>query len=250
MTTAKLRLSRLQARTVPVSLPVRTALDGWFSDRAELLALARLGIKRAGGGPHQSKTMMLAELTMLLASGVADRPADAIIRENLLGKPSTRSREVALTRLRQLYGIGADSVVCKVMRQLWERDPAGRPMVALLCALARDPTLRDGAAAVLDARPGEQVHWPAFAAAFDAHHPGRLGKMTANSLARNVASTWTQAGFLKGAVRKERVRATPTPAIAAYATLLAGLCGFAGLRLLESRWLDVLDRPVKIGLRC
>jgi hypothetical protein len=37
-------------------------------------------------------------------------------------------------------------------------------MLALLCALARDPTLRDGAAAVLDATLGERVRWPAFAA--------------------------------------------------------------------------------------
>jgi hypothetical protein len=33
--------------------------------------------------------------------------------------------------------------------------------------------------------------------------------------------------------------------VAAYATLIAGLCGFGGMRLIQSRWLDVLDRPVE-----
>jgi hypothetical protein len=207
--------------------------------------MARMGIKREGGGPHQSKTMMLAELVMLLASDMADRPGDLIVKENLLGKPSVRAREAALFRLRQLYGIGEDCAVCTVMQRLWARDPVGRPLIALLCALARDPTLRAGAAAVLDASIGERIRWPTIAAAFEVCHPGRLGEKMAKSLAQNAASTWTQAGFLCGAVRKERVRVHATPATAAYAVLLAGLCGFGGMRLIESRWLDVLDRPVE-----
>ena len=84
--------------------------------------------------------MMLSELTTLLASDAADRPAQAVVRDNLLGKPSVRAREAALVRLRQLYGIGEDCPICTVMRRLWDRDSAGRPMLALLCALARDPT--------------------------------------------------------------------------------------------------------------
>ena len=181
----------------------------------------------------------------MLAAGAADRAEDAILRDNLLGKPSIRARRAALYRLRQLYGVGESSLICLVLRRLWERDPAGRPMLALLCALARDPTLRDGAAAVLDATLGERVRWPAIAATFEAHSPGRLNEKMTKSLAQNAASTWTQAGFLKGPVRKERVRAQPTPTAAAYAALVAGYCGFGGMRLVESRWLDVLDRPVE-----
>jgi hypothetical protein len=188
--------------------------------------------------------MMLAELTTLLASGAADRPAEAIVRENLLGKPSVRAREAARMRLRQLYGLGEDCPICTVLHRLWDRDPEGRPLLALLCALARDPTLRAGAAAVLDASLGEQVRWPAIAATFEALHPGRLGEKMAKSLAQNAASTWTQAGFLRGAVRKQRIRAHPTPASAAYAALIARFCGFGGMRLVECRWLDVLDRPI------
>ena len=66
-----------------------------------------MGIKPRGGGPHQSKTMMLEELTTLMASGRTEEPGDAIVRDNLLGKPSIRAREAALYRLRQLYGVGA-----------------------------------------------------------------------------------------------------------------------------------------------
>ncbi|HZS94308.1 MAG TPA: hypothetical protein VFA78_05905, partial [Chloroflexota bacterium] len=217
--------------------------DRWIVSQIDRSALARVGIKAQGGGPHQSKTMMLAELAALISSSTTDCAKDAIIHDNLLGKPSIRARKAAFTRLRQLYGLGEDCAICTVMHRLWERDSAGRPMLALLCALARDPTLRDGGAAVLDAALGEQVRWPAIAAAFEAMHPGRLNEKMAKSLAQHAASSWTQAGFLKGAVRKERARARATPAAAAYAALLASLCGFGGTRLLESRWLDVLDRP-------
>lgn len=219
--------------------------DRWISPTTGDAALARIGFKTGGGGPHQSKTMMLAELSTLLAGGYGDNPADAVVDQNLLGKQSIRAREVALSRLRQFYAVGTGAPIGIVLRRLWPLDPEGRPSLALLCALARDPTFRDSAEATLDAVLGERVRWIAFAAAFETRNPGRLRATMSAALARNVASSWTQAGFLKGAIRKERVRARATPVAAAYAALLASLCGFGGPRLLESRWLDVLDRPIE-----
>jgi hypothetical protein len=229
---------------------VEPLIGGWLLPSADRSSLARLGIKAAGGGPHQSKTMMLAELSALLASGGADDPSGAIIRDNLLGKPSIRAREAALYRLHQLYGIRGNDPIWRVLRGLWHRDTSERPLLALLAALARDPMLRDGAAAVLDASPGERVRWPAIAITFEVTNPGRFGEKMAKSLAQNAASSWTQAGFLKGAVRKERIRPKATPVVVAYAALLASLCGFGGARLLGSRWLDVLDCPTeeRLGL--
>jgi hypothetical protein len=225
------------------SAPETGLADRWFATSPDPAALAIMGIKVRGGGPHQSKTMMLAEFTDLMAARVADRPDDAVLHDNLLGKPSMRARKAALYRLRQLYGVGESQPICIVLRRLWERDPAGRPTLALLCALARDPAFRAGAAAVLDAPLGERVRWPVIASTFEAQHPGRLGEKMAKSLAQNAASSWTQAGFLRGSVRKERIRAHATPACAAYAGLVAAFCGFGGMRLIESCWLDVLDRP-------
>lgn len=217
----------------------------WLLPTVDRTALRRLGIKADGGGPHQSKTMILTDVSALLASGRIDDPAGAIVGDNLLGKPSIRARKAAVKQLHQLYGVGGDDPIWRALRVLWQRDNAGQPLLALLTALARDPLFRAGASAALDASPGEQVRAPAFAALSEGAFPGRFGEKMAQSLARNVASSWTQAGFLKGAIRKERVRATPTPTAAAFATLLASLCGFGGQRLLESRWLDVLDRPVE-----
>jgi hypothetical protein len=218
---------------------------GWFGPTADASRMLSVGMKLAGGGPHQSKTMMLAELSTVLAHGTTMDHADAILHQNLLGKPSMRSREAALYRLRQLYGIGQPAPICAVLHRLWHRDPTGRPLLAILCALARDPMLRGGADAVLDAAPGEQVRWPLIAATFERRHPGRLSAKMLKSLAQNAASSWTQSGHLSGAVQKRRTRANPTPTVAAYAALLASLAGFGGPMLLGSRWLDVVDRPAE-----
>jgi hypothetical protein len=226
------------------NLEVRSG-DGWLLPSVGNVALTRLGLKAGGGGPHQSKTMMFADLASLLASGRTDDLEGAVVRENLLGKPSIRAREAAFYRLQQLYGVGGNDPIWRTLQGLWNHEIDGRPLLALLTALARDPMLRDGAPAVLNASPGERIRWPAIAATFEAANPGRLGEKMAKSLAQNAASSWTQAGFLSGAVRKERVRASPTPTVAAFAALLASLCGFGGQRLVESRWMTVLDRPIE-----
>jgi len=224
---------------------VASLADGWLLSTTDRVWLTSLGIKIAGGGPHQSKTMMFADLASLFASGRIESPTATIISDNILGKPSIRAREAALYRLHQLYGVGGRDPIWRVLQGLWLRGSNERPLLALLTALARDPLLRDGAPAVLDASLGERVRWPEIAATFDAANPGRLSEKMAKSLAQNAASSWTQAGFLRGAMRKERVRSNPTPIVAAFAALLASLCGFGGHRLLRCRWMSVLDRPIE-----
>lgn len=227
----------------------QSPLKVWFGPDSDLAALAKVGIKLAGGGPHQSKTMMLPDLLTALSIKV-DQRGKAILDDNALGKPSRQARLASLKRLDQLFGIVTPPPVCLAFQALWALEPEGRPTLAILCALARDPTLRDGAAAILDASLGERVGPEAVAAAFDATNPGRLARTMAKSLSRNASSSWLQAGFLAGPIRKRRVRPLATPNTAAFAALLAGLSGWGGARLLGSRWLDILDCPAedRLGL--
>lgn len=217
----------------------------WFSPFGRNDAIEAAGVRMHGGGPHQSKTLMLKELTTLLATESASNFSRLVLDENLLGKPSLRSRRAVLANLRRLYDLDRQTAIGRAFSVLWSRDPASRPLLALLIALARDPAFRESAEAVLDALPGTQVRAPDLAAAFEVRHPGRLGPKMAASLSRNAASSWTQAGFLQGAVRKVRTRAMPTPTVAAFAALIARYCGFGGPSLLDCRWLDVLDCPIE-----
>ena len=221
----------------------------WFGPAHDPDMLARAGFKTVGGGAHQSKTLMLRDLQALWAANVATPMERLILEANILGKRSTRARDVALYRLDQLYGISSCPPIGVCLATIWRLDTAGQPLLALLCALARDPSLRDAAAAVLDAPIGTQVRWPSFATCYEARHPGRLGAKMLKSLSQNCASTFTQAGYLRGKLAKIRTRAIPTPYVAAFAALLAELSGFGGPALLASRWLDALDLPIEGRLR-
>jgi hypothetical protein len=65
----------------------------------------------------------------------------------------------------------------------------------------------------------------------------------ANKIGRNAASTWTQAGHLRGRTRKTRQRAMPRPASVAYALYLASLEGWEGERLFEALPVVAQDAP-------
>ena len=136
-----------------------------------------LGFRFAPGGVHLTKTMMLAELTAVLNRVPDCDPAtvqDAVIVDNLLGKPTGTARRLALSRLNALYGILKPRPIQIAALRLWPRNVAGRPLLALLCALAREPLLRQSAPPVLDAPPGASVRWPDLASAIAGRIPGSL----------------------------------------------------------------------------
>ena len=205
----------------------------------------RLGFRREPGGVHLSKTMMLAELTAVMNADTTGGPAElerAVVTDNVIGKPTGTARRLTFSRLNTLYGVSKALPVQAAMLGLWPRNASGRPMLALLCALARESLLRDSAGLVLTAPPAAPIRWPDLAARLEARHPGRYSPKMLKSLAQNCASTWTQSGHLAGKVAKRRAKAEPSPESAAYAALLGELAGFGGPALLHSPWMAVLDR--------
>ena len=214
----------------------------WIMPNADLAAAESFGLRLRGGGTHQAKTMMLNEISTFLDSfaGTADTRS-LIIDANVLNKRTTSTRLVTFRHLNALYGIEKMPVITQALASLWQRDRQGRPLLALLCALARDPLLRDTAKTVLDTPVGIPVRWPALAAVFERKYPGRFSSKMLKSLAQNCASTWTQSGHLRGAVRKQRIRAETTPHAASYAALIATVGGFGGPALLDSGWVKILD---------
>ena len=134
--------SAAQSRRKPIRAgsldAVSARRDDWLDVSPDENDLKRTGIKGRGGGAHQSKTMMLAELTTLLASGGTDEPRNAIVRDNLLGKPSIRAREAALYRLRQLYGVGGAWPICTALHRLPDPDRTRGERAARSAGCARE----------------------------------------------------------------------------------------------------------------
>jgi hypothetical protein len=215
----------------------------WWGAHADFQQMATFGIRLGRSGTHQSKTMMLKEISTLWAFCEAS-PAHSgslIVESNILNKRTASTRALSFRHLDVLYGIETMPPIPRVFAALWRLDRKGWPLLALLCALARDPLLRDTATTVLDAPVGTSVRWPVLGALFEELYPDRFSPTMLKSLAQNCASTWTQSGHLRGAVKKQRVRVEPTAHVAAFAALIANVCGFGGPALLDSTWMAVLD---------
>lgn len=205
----------------------------------------RVGFRFGRVGTHTSRTMMLAELGALLESTHPDalRPdyVEAIVEANCLEKPTVATRRLTAQRLSELYSLDPALPLFRVLRRLWHLDSKSRPLLALLCALARDPMLAVTAGTVIALPPGAELQRGQLRDVLRAFVEDRLGDATLDKVVRNVASTWAQAGHLKGRTFKIRQRVTPTAVAIAYALYLATAAGFGPEQALASGWIKVLD---------
>ena len=205
------------------------------------------GFRNGLGGAHTSRTMMLSEFSILLETEPHDATRDelrrAIIDENILGKSTVTTRRRAARMLSELYALRRDVPLFRALTYFWEKDSPGRPLLALLCAVARDPILRLTAKAVLPAKPGDLVDKSVLEETITDAAPGHFAPSTVQKIARNANSTWTQSGHLQGLRVKRRTRPKATPAAAAYALLLGYLAGASGQMLLSTFWAQLLDTP-------
>lgn len=210
-------------------------------------AQERAGLRFGDKGTHTSRTMMSTELTELLEAVPADAGRDeyaaAIIEENALGKATASNRRSTNQRLGELYGLDPSIPVFRVLLRLWEIDQPGRPLLALLTALGRDPLLRTTAGTILNIPKGSELVRSTLLEAIGRETEGRLKESIRDKVARNAGSSWTQSGHLEGRVRKIRQAVDPTPGAVAFALWLGAVQGLAGERLLNSGWARVLDAP-------
>lgn len=208
------------------------------------MLLTKLGFRFGINGPHAARTMMLDDLRVLLAgvpSGSArDSYHEAVVVQNILGKPTKKARELAFRHLATLYGLDPGVPVFRALRHLWPLSEAGQPLLALLVALARDPLLRSTQDFVLTKEQGAPILRMDLEDRLAADQPHRFSPASLKSFAQNVNGTWTAAGFLAGRIRKTRSSPMVTPAVVALCLFLGFLEGLSGQRLFSSNWMKLL----------
>jgi hypothetical protein len=205
----------------------------------------QLGFKSGESGTHTSRTMMLDELTVLLASANAAcrRPefVRLVVDDNVLAKSTVATRRLTAQRLGELYALDTGSPLFRALMKLWEVDRAGQPVLALLCSLARDPLLRATVPAIIGLRDGQAFDRDAVTAALRMYAGARLNESILDKVVRNAASSWTQSGHLLGRTLKRRQRVKPAVNAVTFALLLGYLQGLRGPALLRTTWCEVLD---------
>jgi hypothetical protein len=189
--------------------------------------------------------MMLAELETVLNCVPSDAGrseyVESIVESNCLEKPTASTRRLSFQRLSELYAFDPTVAVFRVLRRLWDLDAASRPLLALLCSLARDPMLAVTPGTVIPLLPGSELQRIEVRAVLRAYVSDRLSDSTLDKVVRNIASTWVQSGHLKGRIFKIRQRVRPTPVSVAFALYLATAAGFSPEGALSSGWIKVLD---------
>lgn len=212
----------------------------------EKKCLTRFGFSFERGGAHSSRTMMLEELGSLLSyvnrpeAGKADY-LRVIDEENCLGKRSRKTRILTYRHLVDLYSLDYSTLLFRSLLYFWNRDPSGRPLLALLCAFARDSILSSTAEFVLKFPEGSVIRREAMEEWINSKDPGRFSEATLKSTAQNVNATWTKSGHLEGHVKKIRTRAKPTAGSVSYALLLGYLTGERGQALFQTEFAKLLD---------
>jgi len=237
-------------------VPVKQAVTG-ITVRANVLKatpkknnverIYALGFRTGKFSVHTSRTMMLAELKTLLAVSPPEATRDdyfrGIIEDNLLGKTTLKARNLTAQHLAELYSLDANVCLFRVLRCLWVMEEQARPVLALLCALARDTLLRASLDRILQAQAGEHLSTVDMVAWLGSQLPERFSRATITSTAQNINSTWTQSGYLSGKRNKKRTLPLITPAAVTFALLLAYVEGARAQRLFDSFWVNALDTP-------
>ncbi|HEV8414179.1 MAG TPA: hypothetical protein VGQ49_11330 [Bryobacteraceae bacterium] len=208
----------------------------------------KLGFRGGLVGTHTSRTMMLEELTTLLAAVPAPAAraeyVQAVVEANALAKPTTSTRRLTLQRLTELYALDPDVPIFRVLRKLWDLEPQSRPLLAVLVALARDPLLMATAPSILSLPPGTETVRQSMREALRLAVGERLSDATLDKVIRNAASSWTQSGHLAGRTFKSRQKVHASASTIAFALYLGNAAGFQGDELLTSGWVKTLDcRP-------
>jgi hypothetical protein len=207
--------------------------------------LEQLGFKNGTSGTHTSRTIMLEELSALLASAPAATRrgefARLVVEENVLGKSTTSTRRITAQRLGELYALDTSVPLFRALVRLWPIDRESQAVLALLCSLARDPLLRATVPPVLALREGQSFDRDSMASALRSYAGARLNESILDKVVRNAASSWTQSGHLIGRTLKRRQRIKPSPVTVTMAFLLGYLQGLRGPALLRTTWCEVLD---------
>jgi hypothetical protein len=204
---------------------------------------ARLGFLDGDRGAHSHATLMVRDLDVIFAATEPSAtPADyarVVLDDNALGKRTAAARKHTLNNLTNLYAMNPAVPLFRIFRELWAQEAEGRPMLALLCALARDPLLRASVDVVLDVPSGTPLS--SLTLAGTVTRP--LTDATKRAIGTRMLSSWAQAGFLDSPRRRIRRRPGATPAATAYALALGFMEGGRGALLLSTRWTRLLDCP-------
>ncbi len=197
-------------------------------------------------GAHTARTIMFKELAMLFNATTKISPNEEIRNkvyyENILHKKSISGRGESFGYLKKTYGLDPNIPLYNMLRWAWNAsEEQERPLLALLCALSRDASLRVTAAYIFSLLPGKIADKEKISALIEQAFPNSYSPSVIASMTRNLLSSWTQSGHLQGLVKKTRMKANSNTSACVFALAIGYLAGYRGRMLLDTIWMRALD---------
>lgn len=207
----------------------------------------KMGFSRSQLGGHRARSMMSAELELLF-SAVPENAAPEVYREailslNVLEKSTASNRKYSYSCLRDFYALDPCIPLFKGLRRMWKNSVDGHALLAFQVAYARDSIVRQTAPSVLGKEPGQPHSRVEMETAIREHTGTKYSDIMVGSVARNLNSSWTQAGYLVGKATKRRIRPDVKQYHVAFALFIAHLDGWRGASMFDTLWLKLLDQP-------
>lgn len=189
---------------------------------------------------HTGRTIMYEELSSLISHQV-NEPGE-IVELNILKKQTRTNIQLTLKRLQKLYDFEKQDQVWKIFLHLWKiANESDRRIMTLIYALHKDQFLLKTATVILTVPYGKKVAVEAIKEKLIASYPEMYAPTTLHSAAQNIASSWKQAGYIKGKVRNIRVPVKPGFPALIFALMVGKSQGLTGEDLLKPVWVQALE---------
>ncbi|GEO03359.1 hypothetical protein AAE02nite_10230 [Adhaeribacter aerolatus] len=166
------------------------------------------------------------------------------LKGNVTNKLTKSNQDNTTLYLKKLYGFEDSNPFFTCFKYFWQKaNLSDRVIISLLYACKRDFLLAESIEPVINTTLGEKVAVDYMEQNIEAYHPGRFTPKTRKSAARNIISSWKQAGYITGKIKALRTKVKPGYYALAFAMLLAYLSGSRGDFILQSKWVRALDLP-------
>ncbi len=197
---------------------------------------------KPGKSIHTSRTVMFAELAKVMDHGIENDNYVDSLNQNVINKATQSGVSKTSRYLIRLYGFDGQSPYFKALKYFWQiSEEKDKPILALLFAIGNDYHLAGSISVLSDTQIGEKVTIETLEENIEALYPLNYTKTTRRSIAKNIASSWKQAGFITGKIKNLRTQPDINYLVVAFAFLLAYLNDVRGDFILKSNWVKALS---------
>jgi hypothetical protein len=172
---------------------------------------------------------MFSELEKVMAFSLETGQYLDAMTDNVFGKKSSDGIRQTKGFLKRLYGFDEKNPTFAAFKYFWKiTEPDEKPLIAFLYAVNQDDILAESVQVLQSVTPSEKARIELFEEVIEKNHPNQYSPITRKSMAKNIASSWKQAGFIIGKVKNIRTQPEISYRVACFAFLMAYLKGDRG----------------------